>query len=282
MEVLRNITELQSFKRLLNPEKQLGFVPTMGALHSGHASLIKTALSECSCVIASIFVNPTQFNQSEDFEKYPRTESRDLKLLEELGCHAVFIPSVEDMYPEPFLFQASFESLSDVMEGRYRPGHFNGVAIVVSKFFNLIQPNRAYFGKKDLQQLVVIKNLVSALSFPVKITACETLREASGLAMSSRNERLSEAGRKKASVIYEALKSYKESLLKGEDFKVAQHDAVSKIEAAGLRPEYMNLAKIDDLSSIEKREELSSSTVAICVAAHLEGVRLIDNIVFSL
>ena len=196
--------------QLLSKGKKIGFVPTMGALHQGHISLVNQAVSENKTTVVSIFVNPTQFNDPKDLELYPRTLENDLKLLEPTGCAIVFAPNEKEVYPEPDLRKFNFGKLETVMEGKHRPGHFNGVAQVVSRLLVVVKPDKAYFGLKDLQQLAIVKSMVKQLQLPVEIVPCAIIREKSGLAMSSRNELLTDEQRKNASVISETLFKAKE------------------------------------------------------------------------
>lgn len=196
MHIFNTISETQQYlKAQQRAGKTIGFVPTMGALHAGHISLIERAKTENDLAVCSIFVNPTQFNNSDDLKKYPRTLERDCEMLRPVGCDVVFAPSAEEMYPSLPQLKMDFGTLETIMEGKFRPGHFNGVGIVVSKLFNIVKPDKAYFGLKDLQQVAVIRRMVQELSFDLEIIPCPTLRETDGLAMSSRNTRLSPEAR---------------------------------------------------------------------------------------
>ena len=207
---MKTVSSIQELKAYLAAErqdnKQVGFVPTMGALHAGHLSLVKRCREENDVCVVSVFVNPTQFNDKHDLETYPRTLDKDCALLETAGCDYVFAPSVEEMYPEPDTRTFDFGTVSAVMEGARRPGHFNGVAQIVSKLFYAVEPNRAYFGEKDFQQIAVIRAMVKQLQIPVEIVACPIVREADGLALSSRNVRLTPEQRQKAPLIARTLK----------------------------------------------------------------------------
>lgn len=258
--------------------KSIGFVPTMGALHHGHISLQERSRRENDFTVCSIFVNPIQFNNPEDLEKYPRTEVEDLKKLENAGCNLVFMPSAQEMYPEKNNVNFDFGHLDKVMEGEFRPGHFNGVAVVVKKLFDIVQPHRAYFGEKDFQQLAVIKALVKMLQIPVEIIPCPTLRESSGLAMSSRNERLSIKDRKTASIIYKTMRQAKEKI-PGMKPSEIENWVIKTIDAApGLQTEYFNLVDVDTLLPVQ--EWKAGQNVRGCIAAYIGGVRLIDNMLF--
>ncbi|WP_018341457.1 pantoate--beta-alanine ligase [Cytophaga aurantiaca] len=262
--------------------KAIGFVPTMGALHEGHISLIKQAKAENALCIASIFVNPLQFNNAEDFKKYPIQQEKDIQLMEQAGCDVLFIPSVEEFYPSPPKLSIDIGALDRILEGTHRPGHFSGVAIVVSKLFNVVSPDKAYFGQKDLQQVAVINQLVRELNFPIEIIACPIVREQNGLAMSSRNMRLSNAGKTVASNLFAALSLIKQSISKGER-------STSTLVTVGgnylntfkeIEIEYLEVVNGDTLESITEIKGVSK--VAVCIAAHIEGVRLIDNLVIIL
>lgn len=257
----------------------LGFVPTMGALHEGHLSLIKRSKAENLKTVCSIFVNPTQFDNQEDFAKYPQREAQDLELLEKAGCDWVFIPSVQEMYPSVTTLKFDFGQLEVVMEGQYRTDHFNGVAIIVSKLFHLIQPSVAYFGRKDLQQTVIVRQLIQDLGFQIQMQVCDTLREENGLAMSSRNIRLSAEARKEASMLYATLLKTKMAIQGGEQLQTVMASARKNIEA---KPGYdLQYFEIVDTQSLKPISENFEGEVALCLAVYVEGVRLIDNIVFQ-
>ena len=207
MKIVNSIKELKSYlAEEKRNNKQIGFVPTMGALHDGHLSLVERCVKENDVCVVSVFVNPTQFNDKHDLETYPRTLDKDCTLLEPVGCDYVFAPSAEEMYPEPDTRTFDFGTVSAVMEGARRPGHFNGVAQIVSKLFYVVEPDNAYFGEKDFQQIAVIRAMVKQLDIPVKINDCPILREADGLALSSRNVRLTPEQRQKAPLIARTLK----------------------------------------------------------------------------
>ncbi|TDE11069.1 pantoate--beta-alanine ligase [Dyadobacter psychrotolerans] len=280
MEVFTSIQSLRSFlHQQRSQNKSIGLVPTMGALHEGHISLLDTAKSETDITVCSVFVNPTQFNNSEDLAKYPRTLEQDCKMLEEAGCSAVFAPSVDEMYPEPPVMTFNFGTLETVMEGASRPGHFNGVGIVVSKLFNIVQADSAYFGQKDLQQVSVIRQMISDLAFPVKLVVCPTVREVTGLAMSSRNQRLSAQEKDLAANIYQIITAAKDALLNAEAVENVKQSAVEKFLAL---PEFtLDYIEIVDVKTLLPLDRLKTTgSTAICVAALLGPVRLIDNIVF--
>ena len=278
MKLVSTIQELQTEIQRLADGKTVGFVPTMGALHQGHISLVKQAVSETPVVVVSIFVNPTQFNDPNDLEHYPRTLENDMKLLEPTGCSIVFAPNAKEVYPEPDKRKFNFGKLEEVMEGKHRPGHFNGVAQVVSRLFDIVKPTKAYFGLKDFQQLTIVKNMVKQLQLPVEIVPCAIIREESGLAMSSRNELLTEEQRKNAAVISETLSKAKE--LKGQ--KSVQEIAEWVTETINKNPfldvEYFEIVDDEQLQPVNNWDE--KSTKVGCVAVFCGKIRLIDNIVF--
>jgi pantoate--beta-alanine ligase len=285
MLIFNTISETQNYlKSQQKASKRIGFVPTMGALHAGHLSLIERSKTENDLTVCSIFVNPTQFNNLEDLKKYPRTLEKDCEMLQPAGCDVVFAPSAEEMYAKLPQLRMDFGTLETVMEGKFRPGHFNGVGIVVSKLFNVVKPDKAYFGLKDLQQVAVICQMVRDLSFDLEVIPCSTLREIDGLAMSSRNTRLSPEARALAPQIYKVLNLAKEKLQAGFSAKntqeaVNQHFSdYSEFERAAFRLEYFEVADFDSLEPIEAKNEIGKT--ALCIAAFLGGVRLIDNVVF--
>ena len=281
MLTFRTIQETKAeIEKIRKKGKSIGFVPTMGALHQGHISLQQKSVSENDYTVCSIFVNPIQFNNPDDLKKYPRTEEKDLKLLEAAGCNLVFMPPVQEMYPEKISKTYDFGQLDKVMEGEFRPGHFNGVAIVVKKLFDIVEPNKAYFGEKDFQQLAIIKALVIIENLPVEIIPCPTLREPSGLAMSSRNERLSPQDRETASVIYKTMRKAREMVHEYSPTELEKW-AISQIDAApGMRTEYFSLVDSETLTPV--KEWKPGQNVNACLAAYIGGVRLIDNmLIFS-
>lgn len=256
--------------------QSIGFVPTMGALHNGHLSLVNACRSLNDITVVSIFVNPTQFNKQEDLDHYPRTLEADLKMLENEGCDIVFTPTEDEMYASKPVVHLDFGHLENTMEGANRPGHFNGVGLVVSKLFHAVQPDDAFFGQKDFQQLAIIKRLVSDLGFGVHIHSCPTEREQDGLAMSSRNQRLTAADRSKAPVLYQTLTEASQ-LLKD---KMLPHKVVevltTKLSDVGVNVEYLDIVHPDTLQKVENIDE--TDELAVCIAAHFGNVRLIDNI----
>lgn len=277
MEVFTSISDLRLYiKNKRASQLTIGFVATMGALHEGHQSLISTSTHQNDITVCSIFVNPTQFNNQEDLKKYPRNLDQDLQLLKESGCSAVFTPSVEEMYESLPVLSFNFGSLETVMEGAARPGHFNGVGIVVSRLFNIVQPDRAYFGQKDLQQVAVIKQMVKDLAFPIELVICPTLRKEDGLAMSSRNQRLNNDERAEATFIYKILSDSKKALLEG-----VTPNEVSKVVASQFEehPDFtLDYFEIVQLDTLQPVSEITLNHTALCIAAYIGPVRLIDNI----
>ncbi len=277
MEIIKEPSELIKYIKRRKPEfKSIGFVPTMGALHQGHISLIECSKKENDFTICSIFVNPIQFNNAQDFILYPKNQEEDFKMLENAGCDLVFMPSAEAMYTEEPRIKIDFGSLELVMEGKFRPGHFNGVAIVVAKLFHIVQPDVSYFGQKDLQQYLIIKQMVKDLSFPIELRSCPVIREKDGLAMSSRNQRLTPKGRPVAAKLNESLllaaKLLENSTV--ETTKAKIRDFYKNIKEIKL--EYFEITDSETLMPIKDVKEHKG--IAICVAAYLDGVRLIDNI----
>ncbi len=279
MFLAKTIKELQDKLNELKAGGTIGLVPTMGALHAGHIALVKRAATENNLVVVSIFVNPTQFNDPKDLERYPRTLESDLKLLEDTGCEVVFAPSVNEVYPEPDSRKFNFGRLETVMEGKHRPGHFNGVAQVVSRLFEMVKPDKAYFGLKDFQQLAIIKKLVEQLELPIEIVPCPIVREESGLAMSSRNELLSPEERKNAAVISETLFKAKELSGQKSVKELAGWIKGNINKNPFLTVEYVEIVDNEKLQPIKSRNE--KNTKVACVAVYCGKVRLIDNIVFN-
>lgn len=256
MLVVKEIKELQELIRKKKEEgNTVGFVPTMGALHPGHLSLVNIAGQQSDFVVVSIFVNPTQFNDKNDLINYPRTLERDLSLLDPTACQLVFAPEVATMYPEEDKRQFNFGKIEQVMEGQFRPGHFNGVAQVVSKLFDMVKPDKAFFGLKDFQQLVIIKALVRQLSMPIEIVPCPIMREEDGLAMSSRNQRLNPEQRENAPHIYQTLK---EARNKASEMSVKELKqwVVSTIDQNPyLQTEYFEIADDEGLNAVDRWED---------------------------
>jgi pantoate--beta-alanine ligase len=278
LEVFREIPALRyKLKEIRKKSLAIGFVPTMGALHKGHLSLISQSVDENDFTICSIFVNPVQFNNKEDLKLYPRPISRDLEMLDDCGCDLVFSPDEHVMYPVQPQLSMNFGQLESTMEGKFRPGHFSGVGLVVAKLFNIVTPDTAYFGKKDLQQFAVIQTLVKELNFDIRLRCCDTIREQDGLAMSSRNVRLSETDRQHAPKLYEVISLGKEMLLEGMIPSDVQHEMTELLENNGnFVLEYLEI--VDSETLMKVRDCKNHHTVSICVAAFLGSVRLIDNI----
>ncbi|MVN76265.1 pantoate--beta-alanine ligase [Hymenobacter sp. HMF4947] len=258
--------------------RRLGLVPTMGALHDGHIQLVRAAATQCDEVVASIFVNPTQFNNPDDLRLYPRLPEQDTALLAAAGCTVLFMPSVEEVYPQPTVLRFDFGELERVMEGAHRPGHFNGVATVVSKLFHLSRPHVAYFGQKDFQQVAVVRQLIADLSFDLELVVYPTVREADGLAMSSRNRRLSPEARAVAPLLYQVLAQAASGVREGVGPAEVQARAQAALaQEPQFTPEYFEVADAQTLQPLTAYGP--GRGVVLCVAAHLGGVRLIDNVV---
>ena len=266
-----------AIQQQISEGKTIGFVPTMGALHEGHLTLIRQAANENDFVVVSIFVNPIQFNNPEDLAKYPRNLNEDLQKLEGTGCKLVFAPTAEEIYPEPDLTKFDFGQLDKVMEGKFRPGHFNGVAIVVKRLFEIVMPHKAYFGEKDFQQLAIINKMVELLQIPVDIVAYPIVREHDGLAMSSRNARLTVDQRAEAPVIFKALTSAKQNHSWFIPAGVKQLVRGEIEENHLFRVEYVDVVNAETLQPFEDWMDVEHAVV--CVAAFIGSVRLIDNIV---
>lgn len=277
MKVFNFIVDVQRFvEEKHNLGLKIGFVPTMGALHEGHLSLINRAKKDNDIVVCSVFVNPIQFNNPADLEKYPRTPEKDIEKLEQAGCDAVFMPTAEEMYPNKVEDHYDFGDLERVMEGACRPGHFNGVAIVVRKLFEIVTPNRAYFGEKDFQQLAIINKMVSDLNMNLEIVPCPIVREKDGLAMSSRNVRLNEAERAIAPKIFATLN---DSITKKDVMSPAEMKNYALKKYAEIKEfdvEYVEITDEINLKSIENWDECDHAR--IFVALQLGPVRLIDNV----
>lgn len=292
MIIFNTIEQLQNHLNSIRIQKKIiGFVPTMGALHAGHISLVDKAKADCDIVVCSIFVNPTQFNDLSDLDKYPRTLDSDCQLLEKANCDIVFAPEVKEMYTESELElkkqkiedkswtngkSVDFGTLETVMEGAHRPGHFNGVAQVVSKLFRIVEPDKAYFGQKDFQQLAIIRSMTKQLGMPIQIIACDIMREPNGLAMSSRNERLTRQERDLAGIISKVLFNIKD---------LYTSKSVSELKAIGnkliqtvpsIKMEYLEISDAETLQPISDFKH--SKSAVVCIAVKLGDVRLIDNV----
>lgn len=279
MKIVKTVAELQT---LVQQEKEngksVGFVPTMGALHVGHVSLVERSCKENGCSVVSIFVNPTQFNNAGDLEHYPRTLEADCLLLQDIGVDYVFIPSVEEVYPEEDTRQFDFGQIDKVMEGAFRPGHFNGVAQVVSKLFDMVNPDKAYFGEKDFQQLAIIKDMVKQYSIPVEIIPCSIVRESDGLAMSSRNTRLTPEHRQAAPLIAKVLMESKE-MAKAKSVAEIKQYVIDSINAESLlEVEYYDIVDALTLQRVSNWSE--ADNIVGCIAVFAGEIRLIDNVLY--
>jgi pantoate--beta-alanine ligase len=259
--------------------KRLGLVPTMGALHEGHLSLVRAAKAQCDAVAVSIFVNPTQFGPTEDLSKYPRQFDRDRQLLEKEGIEILFAPSVDEIYPDGAVTWVLVEGLSEKLDGRSRPGHFRGVTTIVAKLFNIIEPDAAFFGQKDAAQLAVIRSMVWDLNFPVEIVACPIMRESDGLAMSSRNAYLNREERGRALVLQRSLQQVQREFQNGE--RIAARLIASAKEVFAREPQVvLDYFEIVDPDTLDPVERVSQKTL-VAVAAYVGSTRLIDNIVLE-
>lgn len=276
------ISTVEGLKQVLdssrNEGKSIGFVPTMGALHQGHMDLVSRASTECDVVVVSVFVNPTQFNNPSDLEKYPRTPEADSELLKKFGCDIAFFPSVREIYPENLVSpRVDLEGLDQVMEGKFRPGHFQGVVQVVSRLFELVEPQKAFFGLKDFQQVAVIKKMVAQLHLPIQIIPCETSRTEKGLAMSSRNKRLTEAQKEEALIIFRTLSRAKQDAAQFSPEETVSR-AIAFFNQGTLQLEYLTIVDPDTL------QELTDQWVpgaTMCIACFCGEVRLIDNMMLN-
>lgn len=279
MKTINKIIPLQSEIKIRKGQgKTIGFVPTMGALHEGHISLVQMARNDCDVVVVSIFVNPTQFNNPEDLKKYPRTFEEDAAMLEEAGVDYIFYPEVEEMYPERATEEYDFGGLEKVLEGAFRPGHFNGVALVVKKLFDIVKADKSYFGKKDFQQLAIIRKLVEIENIPIEVIAGETKRENDGLAMSSRNVRLTRLERTKAAQLFANLQFTKVN--KTEKTPLELEELAIENLSTNFEVEYFKICDGNSLKSIASWDE-TDYPVAL-VAANIGQVRLIDNLELDL
>lgn len=275
-QIVRTVADLRDIVRGWRAAEQIiGVVPTMGALHDGHLSLARAAKKDCERVITTIFVNPKQFSNPDDLKQYPRTETSDVALLASVGVDAVFIPPPIEIYPDSFVTTVSVGGVSEPLEGRMRPGHFDGVATVVTKLFGMTEAHRGYFGQKDWQQLQVVQRLVRDLNLPVVVVGCETIRETDGLAMSSRNARLTPEGRAKAGVLFAAITAAADDIRAGQSDRMAIREAAEAVRAAGFkRVEYIELRDAETLMPSDDPRRPRR----MLAAAWLDGVRLIDNI----
>ncbi len=282
MKVVHTIEELRGELGQARAEgKKIGMVPTMGALHAGHASLVKRSVAENGLTVVSVFLNPTQFNDKKDLEKYPRTLDADCALLESIGADVVFAPSVEEMYPEPDTRKFSYPPVDTVMEGAYRPGHFNGVCQIVSKLFAAAEPDRAYFGEKDFQQIAVIRAMVKDLKMPVEIVPCPVVREESGLAMSSRNTLLTDEERAVAAHINAVLVKSK-NFATNHTLKETRRYVVDALNAiVGLEVQYFSIVDGRTLQELEAWTDSDYVVGCITVFCGSQPIRLIDHVKYK-
>ncbi len=277
MEIIKTVIELNKrLKEEIETNNSIGFVPTMGALHQGHLSLIEKAKEENNIVVCSIFVNPIQFNNPEDFDNYPLTIDSDMQKLENYDCDILFLPSVKEIYPRADNTIYDFGDIEKVMEGEKRPGHFNGVAIVVKRLFEIVKPNKSYFGKKDYQQYLVIKELVKKFDIDTNIIGCDIIREFDGLAMSSRNMRLTDSERKLASIIYQTLIKAKEKFNNTSIEKIKKWVETEISNTPEMEMEYFEIAEAETLKAALQKQ--NNVKYRCFIAVFLGKVRLIDNI----
>lgn len=283
MHIFHQAKDLHAHLQVVQAISQapIGFIPTMGALHEGHLALIRAAQAQGCYTVCSIFVNPTQFNDPSDLEKYPRTPEKDAELLDKVGCDVIFMPGVDEVYPPgaDHGISLNFGGLDEVMEGYFRPGHFKGVAQVVKRLLDLVQPRIIFMGQKDFQQVAVVRHLIAEKGLHVQLIAVPTVREADGLAMSSRNVRLSVAARAKAPAIYQALLQAQKDSAAGALPDEISEKAMAFLADQGFRPEYFEVVDAGSLRKVETFEQANS--VVACVATWLENVRLIDNIMLK-
>ncbi len=274
--ILRSLTDLRAeTSRWQKAGARIGVVPTMGALHDGHLSLVEAAKNDCDHVIVTIFVNPMQFNNPDDLENYPRTEHEDARKLERFNIDVLYVPDAEQMYPDGFASTVTVSGLTDVLCGAHRPGHFDGVATVVAKLFLQTSATDAYFGEKDFQQLQIVRRMARDLDIPITVHGCPTIREIDGLAMSSRNLLLSDRSRVNASALNEEMERIAEEIAEGTPFSALQADAIRRIENAGFtKVEYLEVRANDNLELLDT----PTRPARLLAAAWLAGVRLIDNI----
>jgi len=281
MLIFKKVADLQAWLSAERARGQkIGFAPTMGALHDGHLELIRMAKRDGCLAVASIFVNPTQFNDPKDLEKYPRLPEKDAMLLISADCDVLFMPPVEEVYPQgvDLTIDLDFKQLDKVMEGEFRPGHFKGMATVVHRLLDIVQPQHLYMGQKDFQQLSIVRDMIRQLQMPVELVMCPTVRHADGVAMSSRNMRLTPEMRATAPVIHQTLQWAKTEFEK-RPADVVQTEAMGRLAAAGLKPEYFDI--VDGVSLSPVRNWADSDFVVACVAAFAGEVRLIDNLVLK-
>ncbi len=274
---MERVTDISSLRKRLRKETSIAFVPTMGNLHEGHLSLVRTAKQYADCTVVSIFVNQLQFSPTEDYNKYPRTLEKDCALLKDINADVVFIPNEKILYPETQEFLLMLPPVAHILEGKYRPGFFRGVTTVVLKLFNIIQPQKAIFGKKDYQQLYIVDKMVKQLNLPVKIIACDTVRMHDGLAQSSRNCYLNENQRSESIRLYQTLYQIKKSVEDGNDnFKMLQDNAIKNMIQHNWKVDYITIRQRSTLEPAVFNE--NNNNLIVLGAAWLDDIRLIDNI----
>ena len=282
MFVFHSVSDLQDYLATERVNKRtLGFIPTMGALHAGHLSLINESLAENQLTLCSIFVNPTQFNESSDLEKYPRTPGKDLEKLALVGCEIVFLPTRQEIYPNGNQLTTSFDfkGLDEMMEGAKRPGHFAGMAQVVKRFLDIIEPDFLYMGQKDYQQQLIVRQMIDDFKLPIKMRTIKTIREADGLAMSSRNTLLPKYIRTKATIIYETLIEVKKRITQKENPVDIENWAMKNLTKLNFKPEYFCIANGENLQSVQSVDD--TSLLVACTAVQAGDVRLIDNMILK-
>ncbi|MBO3699437.1 pantoate--beta-alanine ligase [Roseivirga sp. E12] len=278
MKICKTVKEVRNtLQNSRSKGQSIGFVPTMGALHQGHLKLVEASKENCDLTVTSIFVNPTQFNNADDLSNYPKTIDEDSEKLMTTGCDILFLPDVKEMYLSKPQLRIGFDGIAEQLEGSFRPGHFDGVGLVVSKLFNIIQPDQAFFGQKDLQQFFIVKALVDHLNYSIQLRMVPTVRESNGLAMSSRNMRLSEKERKEAGLIYKALGIGQKSLLNSSDIQAVKKEVKELFDTSErLGLEYFEIISTDDFKPTESL--FNKEKIALCIAVNIGQVRLIDNL----
>ena len=276
MKIFKKNIDLLKWK---NKNKNIGFIPTMGALHKGHLSLVKASKKECKKTIVSIFINQLQFGPDEDFKKYPRTLEKDIALLKKEKIDVLYIPNPKEIYPQKISFQINEVNISQYLEGAARPGFFSGVLMVVLKLFNLVQPTHVYFGQKDIQQLCVIKKMISELNLPIKMREGKTIRESNGLALSSRNQYLSKAEKEDASVIYKTLKKSEYLINSGEEINTIKTYIKRKLTNYKMKIDYISIADMDTFQELNMLNK--NISIVISVAVWFSTIRLIDNVIIQ-
>jgi len=282
MLIFKRVQDLQShIEKCKSSGKSIGFVPTMGALHQGHLSLILRSKRSTEVTVCSIFVNPTQFNDKEDLKKYPRTTESDIRLLSSVECDILFIPEVDEVYPPGLSteLKLNFSEMASVMEGEFRPGHFDGMAQVVNRLLDIVLPDELFMGQKDFQQMSIVRSMLMQLNRPIKLVSCPIIREDHGLAMSSRNRRLSEQVRSKAKIIFETLTWLKSLINNNADTASLKKEAMLRLSEDPFKAEYVEICDGNTLQPIESIDK--HEFIVCCLAVWVENVRLIDNLVLK-